>query len=79
MTDVPIRSQAPKIKKRLNLSFSCFLRLNVLLLQTTLSGVEIGLGSVVANNRMLCQAAEHFSYIGMKTIILRLSVFCDAQ
>ena len=30
----------------------------------TLSSVEIGLGSMAAIDRMLCQAAERFLYIG---------------
>ena len=36
--------------------------------KTTLSCVGIGLGSMAAIDRMLCQAAEHFLYIGTEEI-----------
>ena len=55
-----LEKKSNRVKIRANLSLSCFLCLNVLSLKTTLSCVGIGLGSMAAIDRMLCQAAEHF-------------------
>ena len=38
-----------------------------------LSSVGMGLGSMAAIDRMLCQAAEHFSYIGTEEIFMSVS------
>ena len=38
-----------------------------------MSSVGIGLGSMAAIDRMLCQAAEHFLYIGKEEIFMSVS------
>ena len=68
-----LEKKSNRVKIRANLSLSCFLCLNVLSLKTTLSCVGMGLGSTAAIDRMLCQAAEHFLYIGTEEIFMSVS------